>query len=431
MTDASTLTLVVVLVVLIVLSGYFSGSETAMMALNRYRLSHLANQGHRPARLAARLLERPDRLIGLILLGNNLINILAATISTIVLTRLLGDNAWWVNTIVMTVVLLIFAEVTPKTLAAVHPERVAFPSSFILAPLLTLMFPLVWVLNRITNSVLALVRLNPEEGAGMALSREELRTVVHEAGAMIPGKHQQMLFGILDLEQATVEDIMVPRAEIVGIDLDDDISEIREQLVSARHTRLPLFRGHIDDLAGILHVKRALRLLFSRDELTVDDLTGASEEPYFVPLTADLYQQLLNFQQSRMRMALVVDEYGDIEGLVTIDDVLEEVVGEFTTDPQDYLRDVVAQDDGSFVVDATASIREINRTYGWSLPEDDAKTLNGLITGALESITEAGTTLRIDGYTLEIVQSGEHAVRTVRVRPPETSEDEDDAVEPE
>ena len=183
--------------------------------------------------------------------------------------------------------------------------------------------------------------------------------------------------------------------------------------------------------SGIRHVKRALRLLFSRDELTVDDLTGASEEPYFVPLTADLYQQLLNFQQSRMRMALVVDEYGDIEGLVTIDDVLEEVVGEFTTDPQDYLRDVVAQDDGSFVVDATASIREINRTYGWSLPEDDAKTLNGLITGALESITEAGTTLRIDGYTLEIVQSGEHAVRTVRVRPPETSEDEDDAVEPE
>lgn len=430
MTDASTLTLVVVLVVLIVLSGYFSGSETAMMALNRYRLSHLANQGHRPARLAARLLERPDRLIGLILLGNNLINILAATISTIVLTRLLGDNAWWVNTIVMTIVLLIFAEVTPKTLAAVHPERVAFPSSFILAPLLTLMFPLVWVLNRITNSVLALVRLNPEEGAGMALSREELRTVVHEAGAMIPGKHQQMLFGILDLEQATVEDIMVPRAEIVGIDLDDDLSEIREQLVSARHTRLPLFRGHIDDLAGILHVKRALRLLFSREELTVDDLTGASEEPYFVPLTADLYQQLLNFQQSRMRMALVVDEYGDIEGLVTIDDVLEEVVGEFTTDPQDYLRDVVAQDDGSFVVDATASIREINRTYGWSLPEDDAKTLNGLITGALESITDAGTTLRIDGYTLEIVQSGEHAVRTVRVQPPEHTEDDRDGSEP-
>jgi len=416
--DASTLTLLIVLVVLIVLSGYFSGSETAMMALNRYRLSHLANQGHRAARVASKLLERPDRLIGLILLGNNLINILAATISTIVLTRLLGDNAWWVNTIVMTVVLLIFAEVTPKTLAAVHPERIAFPSSFILAPMLTVMFPLVWVLNRITNSVLALARLDPDEGSGMALSREELRTVVHEAGAMISGKHQQMLFGILDLEQATVEDIMVPRAEIVGIDLEDDLTEIRDQLIASRHTRLPLYRGHIDNVVGILHVKRAVRLLFNRDELNVDDLLLVSSDPYFVPLTADLYQQLMNFQQSRKRMALVVDEYGDIEGLVTIDDVLEEVVGEFTTDPQDYLKDVVAQDDGSFVVDATASIREINRAYGWSLPETEAKTLNGLITGELESITEAGTTLRIDGYTLEIVQSAEHAVRTVRVRPP-------------
>lgn len=418
MNDVSTTTLLVALLALIVASGYFSGSETAMMALNRYRLAHLAKEGHRGARMAARLLERPDRLIGLILLGNNLINILAATISTIVLTRLLGENAWWVNTIVMTVVLLVFSEVTPKTLAAVHPERVAFPSSFVLAPLLRLLLPLVWVLNQITNGVLRVVGMDPNGGNGMALSREELRTVVREAGAMIPGRHQQMLFGILDLEQATVEDIMVPRAEIVGIDLDDDLNEIRDQIFMARHTRLPLYRGNLDSLEGILHIKRAIRLLHARDEFYIEDLLLVADEPYFVPVTADLYQQLLYFQKDRLRMAMVVDEYGDIEGLVTIDDVLEEVVGEFTTDPQDYIKDVVAQDDGTFVVDASASLRELNRRYGWTLPEDRSKTLNGLIIGEMESITDAGTSLRIEGYTLEVVQSGDHAVRTVRVRPP-------------
>lgn len=423
MNDVSTTTLLIALLSLIILSGYFSGSETAMMALNRYRLAHLDQQGHRAARLAARLLDRPDRLIGLILLGNNLVNILAATISTIVLTRLLGDNAWWVNTIVMTVVLLVFSEVTPKTLAAIYPERVAFPSSFILTPLLRLFFPLVWLLNQITNGVLKLARLDPAGGTGMALSREELRTVVHEAGAMIPGRHQQMLFGILDLEQATVEDIMVPRSEIVGIDLDDDLNEIRDQIFLARHTRLPLYRGNLDNLEGILHIKRAIRLLHTRDEFYIDDLLSACDEPYFVPLTADLYQQLLNFQKDRLRMAMVVDEYGDIEGLVTIDDVLEEVVGEFTTDPQNFLKDVVAQADGTFVVDASASIREINRRYGWSLPEDRAKTLNGLITGEMGSIIDAGTSLRIEGYTLEVVQSGDHAVRTVRVHAPAAVED--------
>ena len=388
-----------------------------MMALNRYRLSHLANQGHRGARRAARLLERPDRLIGLILLGNNLINILAATISTIIFTRLVGDNAWWVNTLVLTVLLLIFAEVTPKTLAAVRPESLAFPSSYLLGALLRAFYPVVWMLNAITNGVLTIARVDPNAGEGMALSREELRTVVHEAGAMISGKHQQMLFGILDLEHATVEDIMVPRAEMIGIDLDEDINEIREQLISSRHTRVPLYRSHLDEIVGILHVRRTLRSLFGRDEITIADLEELCDEPYFVPATADLYTQLINFQHARHRLAIVVDEYGDIEGLVTIDDVLEEVVGEFTTDPQDYTHDVMAQDDGSYVVDASASIREVNRTYGWSLPEDDAKTLNGLVLDELESLSEAGTSLRIGEYTLEVVQRGENAIRTVRVRP--------------
>ncbi|MGR8918745.1 MAG: HlyC/CorC family transporter [Gammaproteobacteria bacterium] len=415
MNELDLLPLVVALIVLIVASAYFSSSETAMMALNRYRLRHLAEREHRPARRAQRLLDRPDRLIGLILLGNNFVNILAAQIATVIALDLAGERGLIISTIALTAVVLVFAEVVPKTLAALHPERIAFPSSLLLTALMRLCYPFVWLLNKVSNGILALFGVSAESHGGDALSREELRTVVKEAGAMIPGKHREMLFGILDLESATIEDIMVPRAEIYGIDLEDDWPDIIDQLVSCRHTRVPCYAGSIDNIQGMLHLRRVSRLLRSGDDFCVDDLKAILVEPYFVPLTTDLYVQLLNFQKRRERIAFVVDEYGEIEGLVTLEDLLEEIIGEFTTDPQTYMRDVYPQEDGSYLIDGTANIREINRAYGFGLPSEGPKTLNGLIVETLEDIPITGTSFRVGHITIEVVQTAERAVKTARL----------------
>jgi Mg2+/Co2+ transporter CorB len=408
--------LVVALIGLIIASGYFSSSETAMMALNRYRLKHLADAKHPGAMRAQKLLDRPDRLIGLILLGNNFVNILAAQIATVLTLHLIGESGLIVATFALTAVVLVFAEVVPKTLAAIYPERIAFPSSWLLRVLMFLLYPLVWVLNKISNGILAMFGVTELGRAEDPLSREELRTVVKEAGAMIPLKHRQMLFGILDLESATVEDIMVPRAEIHGIDLEGEWSEIVDQLVSSRHTRLPCYAGNLDNIEGVLHLRRVARLLRSGDEFTVEDLRKILVEPYFAPLKTDLYIQLINFQKKRQRIAFVVDEYGDIEGLVTLEDLIEEIIGEFTTDPQIYVRDVYPQSDGSFLVDGSANIREINRAFKFGLPTDGPKTINGLILETLEDIPVTGTTFRLGHMTIEIVQTQERSVKTARIR---------------
>ncbi|MFP6682929.1 MAG: HlyC/CorC family transporter [Gammaproteobacteria bacterium] len=418
MITSSILILVSVLILLICMSAYFSSSETAMMALNRYRLRHLAENNHPGATRANKLLSRPDRLIGLILLGNNFVNILATQIATILTLQLLGKDGLIFTTILLTVVILIFAEVLPKTVAALNPERIAFPSTLLLTPLLWLFSPIVWLINSVTNGILNWFDINPREPGLDPLDREELRTVVKEAGAMIPRKHRQMLFGILDLENATVEDIMVPRAEIDAIDLDDEWIDIVNQLIAIRHTRIPCYRGTLDNLVGILHVRTLSRLLRSVDGFGLKEFEAMLREPYFVPTKTNLHMQLINFQHQRERLALAVDEYGDIEGLATIDDLLEEVVGEFTTDVQNYTRDVYPQGDGTFLVDGTANIRELNRTYNWTLPEDGPKTLNGLILDALEDIPETGTSLRIDEYTIEVVHSTDQIVKNARVTPP-------------
>ncbi|MGE0483414.1 MAG: HlyC/CorC family transporter [Gammaproteobacteria bacterium] len=414
MDDFPVLALFAALFALIGASAYFSSSETAMMALNRYRLKHLAEREHGGARRALALLERPDRLIGLILLGNNFVNILAAQICTLLTLHLVGESGLIASTLLLTAVVLVFAEVLPKTLAALHPERIAFPSSRLLGLLMWLLYPLVWLLNQISNGTLSLFGINPQGGAVDALSREELRTVVKEAGAMIPHKHREMLFGILDLENVTVEDIMVPRGEVYGINLEDEWSDILEQLVTCHHTRVPCYEGNLDNVVGVLHMRRVARLLRS-DEFDLDDLRGILLEPYFVPMTTDLYVQLLNFQKARQRIAFVVDEYGDFVGLVTLEDLLEEVIGEFTTDPQLYVRDVYPQADGSFLVDGSANIREINRAYGFDLPSDGPKTINGLILETLEDIPITGTTFRIGDMTIEIVQTLEKSVKTARL----------------
>lgn len=421
MTTATIVGLVTLLVVLIGLSAYFSSSETAMMALNRYRLRHLAEKGHRGANRAQQLLERPDRLIGVILLGNNFVNILATQIATILTLHLLGRDGLLITTVALTIVILIFAEVLPKTVAALNPERIAFPSTRLLKPLLWVLYPLVWAVNGVSNGILELFDINPRTAGTDPLDREELRTVVKEAGAMIPRKHRQMLFGILDLEHASVEDIMVPRAEIDAFDLDDEWSDVVNQIVACRHTRVPCYRGTLNNVVGVLHVRSLTRLLHGVEEFTPVDLEAMLREPYFVPTRTNLHTQLINFQRRRERLALAVDEYGDIEGLVTIDDLLEEVVGEFTTDLQNYVRDVYPQADGTFLVDGGTNIRELNRANRWHLPEHGPKTLNGLILEALGDIPETGTSLRIEDYTIEIVHSTEHIVKNARITPPESA----------
>ena len=401
---------------LLLLSAFFSGSETALMTLNRYRLRHLADAGHPGARLAQRLLNRPDRLIGLILLGNNFVNILASSLATIIAIRLGGEGAIPLAAGLLTLVVLIFSEVAPKTMAALYPERIAFPASWIYTPLLRLLMPLVWLVNLMANAVLRGLGIYPDDAEGNALSREELRTVVNEAGAMIPKRHQKMLLNILDLEKVTVEDIMIPRNELDGIDLDNPTDLILQQLEQTPYTRVLAFRGSIDNVAGFLHTRRAMQALLD-DNLTRETLEGLIREPYYVLDGTPLNRQLLNFQANRRRTALVVDEYGDVQGLVTMADLLEEIVGEFATDPADGIADVQPQKDGSFLVDGSANLRELVRTMHWELPTDGPKTLNGLIVEYLESLPETGTSLLIAGYPVEVVQIQENAVKTARIRP--------------
>ncbi|HKK02861.1 MAG TPA: HlyC/CorC family transporter [Gammaproteobacteria bacterium] len=405
------------LAVLLLLSAFFSSTETAMMSINRYRLRHRARQGHRSARLAETLLQRPDRLIGLILLGNNFVNILASSLVTVIALRLGGEGAIAIGAGLLTLVILIFSEVAPKTLAALHPERLALPAALVYYPLLKLLYPVVWTVNLLANGVLRLLGVSTAEVQGHALSHEELRTVVSESGTIIPKRHQRMLISLLELQDVTVDDIMVPRNEIDALDIDDSWEDLLEQLTESRHTRLPVFRGDLDQVIGILHL-RSVMIELRDGRLTREDLQSKALEPYFVPEGTALHTQLVNFQRAKRRLALVVDEYGDIQGIVTLDDILEEIVGEFTTDPADIYREVQPEEGGSFMVSGAANVRELNRSMGWRLPTDGPKTLNGLILERLETIPAAGATLQLAGYQLEIVQTTENGVRAVRLHPP-------------
>ena len=415
MSDVPLGVLIGALVVLIILSGCFSGSETGMMALNRYRLRHLARDGHRGARRASRLLERPDRLMGLILLGNNFVNIAASSLATVLALRLLGETGIALAVGLLTLVILIFAEVAPKTFAASHPERAAFPAAHVLTWLLVVFQPLVLAVNWMANGVLRLLRLSPAGADRDSLSREELRTVVAEFGALIPRRHRQMLMGILDLEKVTVDDIMIPRQEINAIDLDDPPSEILEQIMHTQHTRVPLYRSDINEIEGILHLRRVVAP--PQEDGLAEYLRAHANEPYFIPAGTPLSVQLLNFQRANERIGLIVDEYGEIEGLATLEDLLEEIVGQFTTDPTDHSPDVHPQSDGTYLVDGAANVRELNRTMHWDLPTDGPKTVNGLIIEYLGSIPEPGTSLMIAGYPLEVMQTTGNAVRTARIIP--------------
>lgn len=412
-----------ILGILILISAYFSSSETGMMSLNRYRLRHLEKQKHKGAKRVSKLLSRPDRLIGLILIGNNLVNIAASSIATIIALRVaseLGiseDISLASATIILTLIVLIFAEVTPKTLAALYPEKVAFPSSIILSILLKIMLPFVMAVNWITNGILMLLGINAEQREQHSLSSEELRTVVNESSALLHQRDQDMLVSILDLEKVVVEDIMIPRSELVGIDVNDDWKKIQKQLTQANHTRVLLYRDSIDDVVGYIHARDALKLL-SKSQFTKATLLRAVRELYFIPEGTTLNIQLLKFQHAKERLGLVVDEYGDIQGLVTLEDILEEIVGDFTTTMTPTASDeVTLQPDGSYLVDGSASIRDINKEMSWKLPTDGPKTLNGLIIEYLEEIPQNNISLRISGYPVEIIDVSGNMIKMVRVMP--------------
>ena len=387
------------------------------MAINRYRLKHLANSGHRGARLAQKLLTRPDRLIGLILLGNNMVNILAASIATVIAIRLFGNSGIWISTLVMTVIVLIFAEVAPKTVAALYPEKVAFPASYVLVVLLKLLNPIVWLVNSFANLLLRPFGVKTDVVALERLNREELRTLVTEGG-QISNDHQRMLVNILDLEQASVQDVMVPRGEIIGIDLDDDWADILSQLSQTVYTRLPVFRESIDNVVGMLHIRAVISKL-SLGGLKFEDLQRSVLRPYFVPEGTSLTRQLLEFQSKERRMALVVDEYGDIQGLVTLDDILEEIVGEFTPEGRGRSRTMRRLDDGSYLVDGSTSVRTLNRRLDWDLPYDEAHTLGGLLIEEMEVIPEGKSSIKISGHTMTIVDIRDNVIHKILIKPNE------------
>jgi len=398
---------------LIIVSAYFSGSETAMMALNRYRLKHLVNEGHRGAKQAARLLERPDRLLSVILIGNNLANFSAASLATLIALELFGDKGIVFAPVVCTLVFLIFAEVAPKTISAAYPEKVALPSSYLLRPLMWILFPLVWLVNNFANAMLRLVGIRGEDVVDDELSAEELRTVVDE-GSNISAHPQNMMLGVLDLANVTVEDIMVPRAEIFGIDIEDDLGEIIAQIRSSQHTRVPVFKENIDKIIGILHLRNAAKFL-TEEELTKASILQVVEDPYFVPENTPLQTQLVNFQKQKERLGLVVDEYGDILGIVAIEDILEEIVGEFTTDLADTNVDIHPQHDDSQLIDGGMHIRLINRRLKWQMPQDGPKTLSGLIIEHLETIPESNVCIVQGNYRIEVIQIQDNMIKSAKV----------------
>jgi Mg2+/Co2+ transporter CorB len=411
--ETSVTLILVAIFVLILLSAYFSGSETAMMALNRYRLRHLVNEGHPGARRANELLSRPDRLLGVILIGNNFVNFLAASLATVIGLRLLGDVGLVIAPIVLTFVFLIFAEVAPKTIAAQYPEALAYPSSYVLQPLLRLLYPFVWLVNAISNALLRPLGVNTQGAVHDRLSIEELRTVLHES-AQLPIRRQNMLLGILDLEKITVDDIMVTREEIEGIDIDDNLGEIVNLICSSQHTRLPVYKDNVNNIIGVLHLRRAARFL-REEELTKAAILQETLQPYFVPEGTPLHTQLFNFQQHQERLGIVVDEYGDVQGIVALEDILEEIVGEFTTDVAASIPEIHPQSDGTYIIDGGALLRDINRSLGWALPTRGPRTLNGLILEHLEMIPESNVCVGIDEYRIETLQIKDNMIRSAHI----------------
>ena len=423
MDEISTSTLLIALAVFLVVSAFFSIAETSMMALNRYRLKHLVKTGHRGARRTSQLLARPDRLLGVVLLGNNLINAASASLVTYLTFRFFGESelALSAATLVVTFIILVFSEITPKVIGATYPERIAFPAAFVLTPLLKLAYPIVWFVNLFVSGLLRLLRLKTgADAVPHKLTLEELRTLVLEGGNFLPQKHQNMLLNLFDLETATVDDIMVPRSQIDALDIDSDPEDLRHRIGTSNHTRIPVYEQSIENIVGVLHVRKFLNI----GEIDGDErehLRKILREPYFVPAGAPLLTQLQRFQEHQERLGLVVDEYGELLGLVTLEDILEEIIGEFTTQsPMAASGSYAAQPDGSLIVEGASLLRDLNRRFGTQFPLGGPRTLNGLILEHFEDIPEPGTSMKLAGQPLEIVQIQDRVVKSVRLVPKET-----------
>ena len=411
---------IVALFVLLLLSAYFSIAETAMMALNRYRLNHLVAQGHGGARRAANLLKRTDKLLGAILIGNTLVIAAATTITGLVAVRLLGEDklVYAISTVVISFLIIIFSEITPKVIGATYPERVALPLAYVLGPTMRLLEPVSWFVNLFVQPLLALLGIKPgDHSEAPKLTPGEIRTLVLESSSFMPKQHVAILLNLFDLEAITVNDVMVPRNHVEAVDLSAPLEQIQQQIATAHHRRLLVYRGNLDDVVGTLRVRDVLNLV-QHEELTKERLEEVIREPYFVPAGTPLFSQMQNFQEHLDRLSLVVDEYGELLGLVTLEDILEEIIGEFTTQSPLQTGGYVQQPDGSYLVEGATLLRELNRKLGYSFPLDGPKTLNGLILEHLQTIPEPSTSVKIAGYPLEIVQTQGRAVKAVKVVPP-------------
>ena len=410
-------TLFAILFVLLICSAFFSGSETSMMAINRGRLNSLVRKGNRSARLTLSLLRKVDKLLGSILLGNTLLNVAAAAVTNIIILRLFGqdDLAILFGTLALTFALVVFSEIMPKIIAASYPERVALPASYVLTPLITLFHPIVSVATALVKGLLRLVGIRIQaDQSKQKMTLEELRGLVLDAEQFLPRKHQKMLLNLVDLERITVNDVMIPRNQIEALDIDTAPAELRQQLITCHHTLLPVFAGTPDNIIGILHIKRVLPLLHE-ETLAAAELREVLQDPYFIPSDTPLLKQLQQFQERRARLGLVVDEYGELLGLVTLENILEEIVGEFTTQSPAQTGKFLRQEDGSLLLEGSSSLRELNRKLGLHLPLGEAKTLNGLILDHLQDIPEAGTSLKIGDYPIEVIQVQDRAVKVARI----------------
>jgi Mg2+/Co2+ transporter CorB len=420
---APSTTLLLALLVLLVIIAFSSGTEVAMLSLNRYRIRHKAKSGHSTAKVLERLLLKPDDWLGANLVILAAASVFASATATILAQRTGYPWAVPMTGFILTVVVIVFCELAPKIYAATHPESVALGAAHIYSALVLVSRPVLWLTNRLAYGFLRIFGVGRSSRSNHALSSEELRTVVAEAGTLIPARHRQMLLSVLDLGQITVNDIMIPRQEIAAIDVQENWEDILDQLRQTPHTRLPVYDGELDNLVGILHMKRVAQEL-ARGTLTRDRLIEIARhrEPYFVPEETSLNMQLTQFQRNRRRLAFVVNEYGDIEGLVTLEDILEEIVGEFTSDPATIThKDIHLEHPGIYIINASATIRAVNRALQWQLPTDGPKTLNGLLLEQLEMIPDPGTALKVGPYQFEILQIGDNAIKTVRVKAESTA----------
>ncbi len=408
-------TLLSIVVTLILISGFFSAAEIGVMSLNRYRLRHLVKKNHKAAIRVNQMLSHPDRLLSVILICNTLCNIVAAMAATLIGESLYGETGALIATTILTALILIFSEMTPKTLAAIRPQAIAFFSSWPLLILQKLLAPVITVTSWIANLLLRCVGISLDKFQKDALSGEELRSVVHEAGSLLPVEHKGMLISLLDLEQACVEDIMVPKGDITGIDLAQPWQKLLDQLETMQHTRLPIYRDSIDNLEGIIHLRDVLNLVLE-NRLDMESLLKIAEPPYYIPQTTSLNVQILNFQKMRCRSGFVVNEYGDLQGLVTMEDILEEIVGEFTTDIADLSKDIVRCDDGAYIIDGSTTLRNINRLLNWQLPAIGPRTLSGLIIEHLGYIPPPDCCLKIESYRIEILKVGDNTIKSAVIR---------------